>query len=100
STPTLMASPEISAFAAVPSSPKAAAQSAILETCIAFSLFCLSLPIPSHRSDSEVGMELVHVLLEAIVGDLVDHLAVLDHVVAVGDGRGEAKVLLDEQDGE
>ena len=33
-------------------------------------------------------------------GDHVDHAAVLHDVVAVGDGRGEAEVLLDQQDGE
>ena len=32
--------------------------------------------------------------------DHVDHAAVLHDVVAVGDGRGEVEVLLDQQDGE
>ena len=38
--------------------------------------------------------------LQLGVRDLVDHAAVLHHVVAVGNGRGEAEVLLDEQNGE
>ena len=33
-------------------------------------------------------------------GHRVDHAAVLHHVVAVGDGGGEAEILLDQQDGE
>src|SRR6186997_2475741 len=51
-------------------------------------------------SDAEIGVELVHVGLEIRIGETVDHLAVLHDVVAVRHGRGEAEVLLDQEDGE
>src|SRR5215510_16016736 len=51
-------------------------------------------------SDAEIGVELVHVGFELRVGKAVDHLAVLDDVVAVRHGGGEAEVLLDQEDGE
>src|SRR5580765_100523 len=57
-------------------------------------------PVESGRSDSEVAVQLVHVTVELVVGDHVDDLPVLHHVVPVGHGGGEAEVLLDEQDGE
>ena len=41
-------------------------------------------------------MELVHVGRELRIRKPVDHLAVLDDVVAVGHRRGEAEILLDE----
>src|SRR5262245_22303523 len=51
-------------------------------------------------SYSEVVVQLGHVRVELRVRNHVHHAAVLHHIVAVGHGRGEAKVLLDEQDGE
>ena len=51
-------------------------------------------------SDAEIIVQLVHVGFELGIGELVDDAAVLHHVVAVGDRRGEAEVLLDQQDGE
>src|SRR5438093_9363335 len=48
----------------------------------------------------EVVVQLGHVGVEVTVGDHVHHPAVLHHVVAVGDGGGEAEVLLDEEYGE
>ena len=43
-------------------------------------------------------MQLVEVMREVRVGDHVDNAAVLDYVVTIGEGRGEVKILLDEQD--
>ena len=51
-------------------------------------------------SDPEIVVQLVDVGVQFGVGEPVDDAAVLHHVVAVGDGRGEAEVLLDQQDGE
>src|SRR6266852_711718 len=48
----------------------------------------------------EVPSQLAHVCLQLIVGNHVDHLAALHHVVAVGNRAGEVEVLLDQQDGE
>src|SRR5688500_10585436 len=52
-----------------------------------------------YESDSEIFLHAAHVRLELGPGDPVDHATVLDDVVAVGDGLGEAEVLLDQQDG-
>src|SRR5882757_1939957 len=52
------------------------------------------------RSDAEIGVELVHVGRQLRIREPVDDLAVFDDVVAVRDRRGEAEVLLDQQDGE
>jgi hypothetical protein len=41
------------------------------------------------RSDAEIRLELAEIGFDLVVHDRVDHLAVLDHVVSVGDGRGE-----------
>ena len=45
-------------------------------------------------------MQLAHVVIKLLVVDHVNDPAVLDQVVAVGDGRGEIEVLLDQQHGE
>src|SRR6266702_8181601 len=50
------------------------------------------------RSYAERGVELVHVGGELGVGKSIDDLAVLDHVVAVGDRGREPEVLLDQED--
>src|SRR5579883_352577 len=52
------------------------------------------------RLDAEIGVQLVHMRGQLAVGKAVDDLAVLDDVVAVGDGGGEAEILLDQKDGE
>src|SRR5262245_55617351 len=51
-------------------------------------------------SDAEIVVQLVHAGGELGVGNHVHDAAVLHHVVAIGNGRGEAKVLLDEEHGE
>src|SRR5690242_15246755 len=48
----------------------------------------------------EIALQLVDARLELVARNGVDHAPVLDHVVAVGHRRGEAEVLLDQQDGE
>src|SRR5690349_4474502 len=57
----------------------------------------LIVPPPSH---AQVLVQLLLLPLDVLVRDHVDHPAVLDHVVAVGELGGEAEVLLDQQDGE
>src|SRR5688572_1515426 len=52
------------------------------------------------RLYAKIRVQLVHAGRQLRVGDEVDDPAVLDDVVAVGHGGGEAKVLLDEQDRE
>src|SRR3954465_10674608 len=49
---------------------------------------------------AEIGVKLVHVGLQVGIGEAIDDLAVLDDVVAVGHGGGEAEILLDQKDGE
>ena len=51
-------------------------------------------------SDAEIGVQLVDVGVELGVGDHVDHPALLDDVVPVGDRGREAEVLFDQDDGE
>src|SRR5271170_1872346 len=50
--------------------------------------------------NAEVDVQLAHIRLQFAVGEGVDNSAMLHHEVAVGERRREAKVLLDEQDGE
>ena len=45
-------------------------------------------------------MQLVHIGGEHVVRDLVDDVALFHHVMLVGHGRGEAEVLLHQDDGE
>ncbi len=45
-------------------------------------------------------MQLADIRVERVVGDHVDDLAVLDHIMAVRQRRGKAKVLLHQEDGE
>src|SRR5258707_3238290 len=51
-------------------------------------------------SDSEILVQLADIRLERVVGDHVDDLPVLDHIMAVRQRRGKAKVLLHQEDGE
>src|SRR5713101_7033788 len=51
-------------------------------------------------SDAEIGVELVHIGRQLRIGETVDDLAVLDDVVAIGNGGGEAEILFDQEDGE
>src|SRR5438445_9849336 len=50
--------------------------------------------------DAEIVVQLAHAGFELRVGNHVHHPAVLHHVVAIGDGGREPKVLLHEQHGE
>src|SRR5262245_22388675 len=52
------------------------------------------------NSYAEILVHLAHVPFELGIGNHVHHPAVLHDVVAVGHRRGEAEILLDEQDGE
>src|SRR5271167_4465409 len=84
-TPSLTTSPEISAEADVASVRMAATAIIVILTCI---------PFPS---DPKIPVQLVEVLREIGVADHVDDAAVLDDVVAIGEGRREVKILLDEK---
>src|SRR5262249_42050978 len=56
--------------------------------------------IPWRRSDAEIVVQLLQVGVELGIGEAVDDAAMFHHVVAVRNGRSEAKILLDQQDGE
>ena len=45
-------------------------------------------------------MQLLDIGVELGIGELVDDPAIFHHVVAVRNRRGEAEILLDQQDGE
>src|ERR1044072_1090695 len=51
------------------------------------------------KSHPEIVVELFEVGVQFGVGEPLDHAAVFHDVIAVGDGRGEAEILLNEQDG-
>src|SRR3954465_4861365 len=57
-------------------------------------------PPPKTFLNTKILVQLVHVRIELRVRDHVDDLAVLHHIMAVGDSRGKAEILLDQQDGE
>src|SRR5271165_7302623 len=84
-TPSLMTSPEIWAMAGAVSARTAATAIIAIFMCIPFS------------SNPEILVQLVEVLGEILVADHVDDAAVLDDVVAIGEGRREVKILLDEK---
>ena len=72
-------------------------------------LRCVAARAPTRRAvwscadvglDTEVVVQLRHVRVELGIRNHVDDAAVIHHVVPVRDGRGEAEVLLDEQDRE
>src|SRR5436190_14310678 len=65
-----------------------------------FHIFSLNYTQKLYRSDAEISVELVHVRLQLRIREAVDDLAVLDNVVAIRDRRGEAEILLDQEDGE
>src|SRR5258708_27013064 len=87
STPILTGPP----CAAAPAALNATAAAAAHSTCN----FISALP-----SDSEILVQLADIRVERVVGDHVDDLAVLDHIMAVPQRRGKAKVLLHQEDGE
>src|SRR5690242_12658752 len=47
----------------------------------------------------EILVQLLHAGFEHVVGDHIDHLAMLHDVVTIGDGLRETEILLDEQHG-
>src|SRR4051812_37809567 len=51
------------------------------------------------RLDAEVFLQHGHVVLQLVLREFADDLAVLHHVEAVGQRRGEAEVLFDQHDG-
>src|ERR1700733_7853620 len=55
---------------------------------------------PPPGSYAEIPLQLFDARLQLGARNDVDHPAVLDDVMAIGDGRGEAKILLDQQDRE
>src|SRR5262245_39632638 len=50
--------------------------------------------------NAQVRLELRRILRQLARGDAIDHAALLDDIVAVGDGCGKMKVLLDQDHGE
>src|SRR3990167_6083898 len=98
STPILMTPSEIWACA----TPRGrASASSVMNTLLTMYLLLSSVDGWSGPSlYAEVLVQLVHAGRQLRVGNHVHHPAVLHHVVAVGDPRGEAEVLLDQQDGE
>src|SRR5262245_905992 len=51
-------------------------------------------------SHTKIVVQLVEVGVQLRAGEAFDHTAILHHIVPVGDGRGEPKVLLNQKDGE
>src|SRR5215472_5026517 len=80
-----MAAPAAANVSAVPTSSEA----------INFDVMAVPFFLASH---TEISVKLVHIGLQFRVGKTVDDLAVLDDEIAVGDGGGEAEVLLDQED--
>src|ERR1051326_3989048 len=82
----------------------ACAEPAASTTASAVKLKRRFIPFPpvgtSSCSDSEILMQLFEIGVQFGAGEAFSHTAVLHHIVAVGDGRGEPKVLLDQEDGE
>src|SRR6476620_11010431 len=95
STPILMTLPDTCAYA-VPTASAPAVASAIRLRFIAF----IDTPSLKRLSHAQVLVQLCHMAIELGVRDPVDDPAVLHHVVAIRDGRGEAEILLDQQDRE
>src|SRR6266571_2417402 len=54
---------------------------------------------PARELYAEILVKLFHVGVQLVIGEAVDDAAMLHDVVAVGDRRGEAEILLDQQDG-
>src|SRR6185369_7828550 len=70
------------------------------ETAAAILVVAFTANPPLLTSDSEIFVHAAHVGLELGARDHVDHAAVLDDVVPVGELLREAEVLLDQHDGE
>src|SRR5665213_2862773 len=97
-TPILIVSLVICAWA------PAVSKSAAAKPASAVYFLIVSSPIynPNPRSDShsEVLVQPIGMPAEIGIRDHVDDAAVLNDVVPVGDGRGKAKILFDQQDRE
>src|ERR1700720_4532200 len=65
-----------------------------------FPIVALAVVSASPASHSEIIMQLVGVPRDILVADHVDDLPVLDDIMAVGEGRGEVEILLDQEDRE
>ena|SRR6516162_8113747 len=95
-TPILTTSPEISAGADAVSAKKAAKHAAKPTTLMRYP------PVPSQSKErispsyAEIGVQLVGILRQILVADHIDDATVLDDVMAVGKGRGEMEILLDQ----
>src|SRR5438067_1664499 len=101
STPILITLSETCACAAPsPASANAPANIACRITLILPPSVVWVAALPSIRSHAEVFVQLVHLRVDLAVRDHVDHPAALHHIVAIGDRRREAEVLLDQQDRE
>src|SRR5580704_18157035 len=55
---------------------------------------------PSSISNAEIVVQLLHIVRQLRVREVIHDTPMFHHVIAVGDGRGEAEILLDQQDGE
>src|SRR5579859_5018878 len=63
-------------------------------------IMCFPPALAARGSNAQICVQLVRVRRDLAVLDHIDDRAVLDHVMAVGDGRGESEILLDQQNGE
>src|ERR1700722_3577583 len=54
---------------------------------------------PSLISNAEIVVQLLHIVGQLRVREVVHDTPMFHHVIAVGNGRGEAEILLDQQDG-
>src|ERR1051326_2738737 len=88
------------ACAAVPSST--ASENAKLPTRRIKTSLCVGLlrPSPSSVSDSQIVVQLSHIRLQCGGREVVHDATMFHDIVAVGNSRGEIKVLLDQQYGE
>src|SRR6478609_7174581 len=99
STPILMTLSEICACAA----PFASVAATATASRFCFDSFMVAPPVDrliGGRLHAQVLVQLAHAGVELGVRDQVHDAAVLHHVVPVRHGRGEAEVLLDQQDRE
>src|SRR5437868_11475196 len=101
STPILMTLSEICACAA----PAANAPAIARATRLRFSLLIAFLLRVSGQSSErilnpKIFVQLFHIRIELRIGNHVDDATVLEHVMPVGHRRGEAEILLDQQNRE
>src|SRR5580704_7095992 len=56
-------------------------------------------PLALVASNAEIVVQLLHIVCQLRIREVVHDTPMLHHVKAVGDGRGEAEILLDQQNG-